>query len=303
MSDEVIKPEPVDNSHLDAGVAARAEKAGAQKPTEKEPVQPKAEDKPGEQNEPEGTAASEADDAAAQRTSNKGVGKRIDELTRQKHDALRERDHWREQAMRNQRQPEQRQEQASQQDQASDEPTMEQHGYDVAAYNRAWYDWRKQQDAKAEQKAKDAQSQQERSRKYQESVQAFAEEHPDFHDVFHGDLPVSEAMAEAITEADNPAAVAYYLGQNPDEAARIAGLNAAGVSRAIGRIEAKLEAQVAAPPAAAEPARQPEQKTVTKAPPPVTTLSGAPAVVKDLDDMSMAEYDAQRRKERKSRGL
>lgn len=303
MSDELNDPGPVDNSHLDAGIAARAEKAEAQKPTEKEPVKPKAEVQNGEQNDPEGSAASEADDTTAQRSSNKGVGKRIDELTRQRHDALRERDHWREQALRNQRQPEQRQEQASQQDQPPDEPTMEDHGFDVAAYNRAWYEWRKQQDSKAEQKEKDAQAQQERSRKYQESVQAFAEEHPDFHDVFHGDLPVSVTMAEAITEAENPAAVAYYLGQNPDEAARIAALNASGVSRAIGRIEAKLESQASPPQQAAEQTRQPEQKTVTKAPPPVTTLSGAPAVVKDLDDLPMAEYDAQRRKERKARGL
>lgn len=301
MSDEVTKPGPVDNSHLDAGIAARAEKAEAQKPVEKEPTEQKAEVQTGEQNETEGTAASEADDATAQRPKNKGVGKRIDELTREKHDALRERDHWREQAMRNQRQPEPRQEQASQTEQASDEPTLEEHGFDVAAYNRAWYDWRKREDAKADQKAKEIQSQQERAKKYQDSVQAFAETNPDFYDVFHGGLPVTETMAEAITEADNPAAIAYYLGQNPEEAARIAGMSPSGVSRAIGRIEAKLEAQAA--PAVAEQARQPETKTVTKAPPPVTTLSGAPPVVKDLAEMPMADYDAQRRKERKARGL
>lgn len=301
MSDEVTKPGPVDNSHLDAGIAARAEKAEAQKPVENEPTEPKVEAQTGEQNETEGTAASEADDAAAQRPKNKGVGKRIDELTREKYDAQRERDYWREQAMRNQRQPEQRQEQAGQTEQATDEPTLEEHGFDVAAYNRAWYDWRKQEDAKADQKAKEIQSQQERAKKYQDSVQAFAEANPDFYDVFHGGLPVTQTMAEAITDADNPAAIAYYLGQNPEEAARIAGMSPSAVSRAIGRIEAKLESQ--ATPAAAEQARQREQKTVTKAPPPVTTLSGAPPVVKDLTEMSMADYDAQRRKERKARGL
>lgn len=301
MTDETTKPGPVDNSHLDAGIAARAEKAEAQKPVEKEPTEPKAEAQIGEQNETEGTAASEADDAAAQRPRNKGVGKRIDELTREKYDALRERDHWREQALRNQRQPEPRQEQASQTEQASDKPTMEQHGFDVAAYTEALYEWHKQQDAKSAQKAKEAESEQERAKRYQDSVQAFAEQHPDFHDVFHGGVPVSEPMAEAITEADNPAAIAYYLGQNPEEAARIAAMTPTGASRAIGRIEAKLESQAA--PAAVEQARQPETKTVTKAPPPVTTLSGAPAVVKDLGEMSMADYDAQRRKERKARGL
>lgn len=301
MSDEVTKPGPVDNSHLDAGIAARAEKAEAQKPVEKEITEQTVEVQTGEQNETEGSAASETDDAAAQKPKNKGVGKRIDELTREKYDAQRERDYWREQAIRNQRQPEQRQEQASQEDEASDEPTMEQHGWDIAAYTKALYDWHKQRDAKTAQKAKDAESEQERAKRYQDSVNQFAEQHPDFYDVFHGGLPVSVLMAEAITEADNPAAIAYYLGQNPDEAARIAALSPSGVSRAIGRIEAKLESQAA--PAAVEQARQPETKTVTKAPPPVTTLSGAPPVVKDLTEMSMADYDAQRRKERKARGL
>lgn len=301
MTDEQTKPQPVDNSHLDAGIAARAEIAESKKQAEKDPVEQKEEVQTGEQNETEGSAASETDDAAAQKPKNKGVGKRIDELTREKYDAQRERDYWREQAIRNQRQPEQRQEQASQQDEASDEPTMEQHGWDVAAYTKALYDWHKQRDTKAAQKAKEAESQQERAKRYQDSVQAFAETHPDFYDVFHGGLPVSEPMAEAITETDNPAAIAYYLGQNPEEAARIAAMSPTGASRAIGRIEAKLESQAA--PAAVEQARQPETKTVTKAPPPVTTLSGAPAVVKDLGEMSMADYDAQRRKERKARGL
>ncbi|WP_401733439.1 hypothetical protein [Stenotrophomonas muris] len=301
MSDEVTKPGPVDNSHLDAGIAARAEKAEAQKPVEKEPAEQTAEVQSGEQNETEGSAASETDDAAAQKPRNKGVGKRIDELTREKYDAQRERDYWREQAIRNQRQPEQRQEQASQQHEASDKPTMEQYGFDVAAYTEALYEWHKQQDAKSAQKAKEAESEQERAKRYQESVQAFAETHPDFYEVFHGGLPVSESMAQAITETDNPAAIAYYLGQNPEEAARIAAMSPTGASRAIGRIEAKLESQAA--PVAVDTARQPETKTVTKAPPPVTTLSGAPPVVKDLTEMSMADYDAQRRKERKARGL
>jgi len=300
MTDEQTKPQPVDNSHLDAGIAARDEKAKAEKPADTDAAAQTTQSQEVEQNETEGSAASETDDATAQKPKNKGVGKRIDELTREKYDAQRERDYWREQAVRNQRQPEQRQEQVAQQDEASDEPTMEQHGWDVAAYTKALYDWHKQRDAKAAQKDKEEQAKQERGRKYQESVQAFAEAHPDFHDVFHGGLPVSPAMADAITESDNPAAIAYYLGQNPEEAARIAALQPAGVARAIGRIEAQIESK-ASP--AAETQRQPEQKTVTQAPPPVTTLSGAPAVVKSIDDMSMAEYDAERRKQRKARGL
>lgn len=299
MSDEQNKPQPVDNSHLDAGIAARSVKEEADKLVEKESAAPKAESQIAEQNHPEGSAASEADDAAAQNAKNKGVGKRIDELTREKHDARRERDYWREQAMRGSQKPEAAQ-QPPQQATASDEPTLEAHGFDVAAYNRAWYDWKRGEERKVEDQQKQAKALQEKARKYQESAQAFAEAHPDFHDVVgNPDLPVTQEMADAIADSDTPAAVAYYLGTNPQEAERIAGLSPAGVARAIGRIEAQLEAK---PPAAAEPPRQITQKTVTQAPPPVTTLSGAPAVVKDLDDMSMAEYDAERRKQRRSRG-
>ncbi|WP_337053998.1 hypothetical protein [Pseudoxanthomonas sp. USHLN014] len=294
MTEQKEKPQPVDNSHLDAGIAARNVKAEEQKQAEKEAAEQQPDEEHEEQNEPEGSAASEADDATAQR-KNKGVGKRIDELTKAREDAKRERDYWREQALRNQ-QPaptQQRDEQA-----VDDEPKPEDFEFDLGKYNRAWYEWRKGQDDKASAAAKKQEAERERQRKFQESAVAFVESNPDFHEVISNPLlPISVEMAEVISEADNPAAVAYYLGKNPQEAQRIAEMSPAGIGRAIGRIEASLSTP------APEAPRQPTPKTVTKAPPPVTTLSGSPAVVKSLDDMSMAEYDAARRKERLSRGL
>lgn len=297
MTEQVEKPQPVDNSHLDAGIAARNVKEESAKAAQQEAAaEEEEESQHEEQNETEGSAASEADDATAQRSKNKGVGKRIDELTKAREDAKRERDYWREQAMRNQPAAQQQPEKA--QEQVDDEPKPEDFDFDMGKYNRAWYDWRKGQDDKASAAAKKAEQQRERQRKFQESAAAFAESNPDFHEVISNPaLPISEQMAEVISESDNPAAVAYYLAKNPQEAQRIAEMSPAGIGRAIGRIEASLITP------APEPQRQPTPKTVTKAPPPVTTLSGSPAVVKSLDDMSMAEYDAQRRKERMSRGL
>lgn len=303
MTEQVEKPQPVDNSHLDAGIAARNVKEESAKAAQQEAVAEEEEDSQHEeQNDTEGSAASETTDADSHKPKNRGPGKRIDELTRNWreternwHETQRERDFWREQAMRNQPQPAAQQ---KQEDAASDEPRPEDYDFDMAKYNPAWYEWRKGQDEKASAEAKKAEAQRERQRKFQESAQAFVQSNPDFHDVIGNPaLPISEQMAEVISESDNPAAVAYYLGKNPQEAQRIAEMSPAGIGRAIGRIEASLITP------APEPQRQPTPKTVTKAPPPVTTLSGSPAVVKSLDDMSMAEYDAQRRKERMSRGL
>ncbi|WP_293705543.1 hypothetical protein [Stenotrophomonas sp. UBA7606] len=287
MTSEVEKPQPVDNSHLDAGIAARDSRAEAEKEAsqtaESEQADEQQEAEEDEQNDTEESAASEADDAAAPKPR-KGVGKRIDELTREKYDAQRERDYWREQATRGNQQQAQPVKEAD-----STEPTLEGCEFDVQKYNAAWYEWKRGQERKAE-------SQQKREQKLQESAQGFAQSNPDYFEVISNPyLRISQDMVDVIADTDNPAALAYYLGKNPQEAERISAMNLAGVARAIGRIEAELSA----PP----PPRQITPKAVTKAPPPVTTLTGAPAVVKSLEEMSMREYDEQRRKERKQKGL
>ena len=140
---------------------------------------------------------------------------------------------------------------------------------------------------------------QERQRSFAEKETAFAAEHPDYEAVAKAPhVPITQAVAEEILQSDNPPAVAYYLGSHLDEAAAIAQMSPAQISRAIGRIEGRLSA-----PASSEAPRQIEPKTVSRAPAPVTTLSGAPAVKKSYTDMSMREYDAARKKERAAKGL
>lgn len=287
--------EVVDNSHLDAGIAARetAKEAKTETVTETPAAaETVAEEVVAEavetQNDPESSADSDEPDAQPQKPKNRGVGKRIDELTKEKYDAQRERDYWREQAMRQQpQQPET----AQTAEQESDEPTLESCDFDVGKFNRQWYEWRKNEDRKVEQ-------QQARERKSQESFAAFRAEHPDFDSVVTNPaLTITQAMASEVQETENPAAVAYYLGKNPAEAADIAQMSERAMSRAIGRIEARLSAP---PPAPVTP-RQPEPKSRPFEP--VTTLSGAPAVSKSYEDMSQSEYEAARRKEREAKGL
>lgn len=104
-------------------------------------------------------------------------------------------------------------------------------------------------------------------------------------------LKVSEAMADAIAESDLGAEIAYYLGKNPAEAARIAGLSTPSQMREIGLIEAKLNAN---PPA----------RKVSSAPEPITPLKGTPPTVHKFtpddprsDKMDMDTWAAARLKQ------
>lgn len=267
----------------------------AQQPNAAKATEPKVEAKPeagDPQNQPEESADSDETDAQGQPAKkNRGVGKRIDELTKEKYDALRERDHWREMAMKGQK-PEPESQPAQMASTDPNEPTLESCDFDVSKFNKAWYAWQRAQERQQEQAAQ-------RHRKFMDSETAFRAEHPDYDAVAKNpELPITAAMAEVIADTDNPPALAYYLGQNPQEAAAIAQMDERAMGRAIGRIEARLSA----PPAPSTTPRQPEPKPVTPFTP-VTTLSGAPAVVKSYEDMSQREYEEQRRRDRQARGL
>lgn len=300
-----IKPrEPVDNSHLDAGIAAREARKAAAEPQKQEAAPPAAadagEDEQDEQADTQNQTGESADpdsgDAPAKPRKKPGVHQRIDELTKARYDAEREAQYWREQAMR--QQPQQPAKPSSDPapataSAAADEPTLESCDFDVAEFNRRHYQWLREQEKKQEQA-------QQRQRTLAEKVEAFRAEHPDYDEVAHNpQVPITKAMAEEILETDHAPAIAYYLGQNPQEAAEIAQMSERAMSRAIGRIEARLSAQ----PASSPQPSQPPPKTVTRAPAPVTTLSGAPAVTKSYEGMSQREYEAARRKEREAKGL
>lgn len=300
---EVTKREPVDNSHRDAGIAARDARAKAEKDTVVEQAVEAVEeaeesesDEGESQNDTEASAAAESGDAPAQQQPRKkkpGVHERIDELTKKFRDAEREREYWREEALRKQQALAPQTQPAQEAPKDSGEPTLESCDFDPVEFQRRYYQWARNQEKQQEEAAS-------RQRKFAESEAAFRAEHPDYDAVARNpELPITQVMVQVIADTDNPPAIAYYLGQNPNEAAAIAQMSELQMGRAIGRIEAKLSA----PPQASEVTRQPEPKTVTRAPAPVTTLSGAPAVKKTYEGMSMKEYDEARRKERQAKGL
>jgi hypothetical protein len=83
----------------------------------------------------------------------------------------------------------------------------------------------------------------------------------DFEDVV-GELIPDNPVSVAIMQAENGEDIAYYLATHLEEAHRIAGLDPLSQAREIGRLESKLLAD------------PPKPKTVSKAPAPITPVSG-----------------------------
>lgn len=94
------------------------------------------------------------------------------------------------------------------------------------------------------------------------------DKYDDFDEVV-GDLKPVNGLTVAIMQAENAEDVAYFLGKNPKEATRIAGLNQIAQIREIGRLELKL---------ANEPLAD---KTPSKAPAPIMPLSGKSGAISE----------------------
>ena len=90
------------------------------------------------------------------------------------------------------------------------------------------------------------------------------------------DVPISPTMARMITASDAGADVAYYLGTNKAEAARIAQMSDLDAARSIGAIEARLSL--------------PQVKTQSTTPDPVTPVRPKGTAQKRPEEMTHAEY-------------
>jgi len=131
-------------------------------------------------------------------------------------------------------------------------------------------------EAYAEARALAIAEQREKQRQQSELVESYHEreeeargKYEDFEQVaYNPKLPITSVMAETIQSSDVGPEVAYYLGSNPKEAARISKLSPFLQAKEIGRIEVKL---TDAPP----------MKKVSSAPVPFAPVtarnSGAPA--------------------------
>lgn len=193
--------------------------------------------------------------------------KRIDSITRSAREAQREAADLRERLARLEGRAEASGEKPNQA--ATDKPRLEDYSsYD--AYQEALTDWKVEQKLSAKeqerQKAERQRSQQtvaqERRMRFVESSDAAREKYDDYDDVVieNKELKITPAMADLISETDNPGEVAYYLGKNPSEAARLAKLSPAKIAIELGKVEVKLST--------------PAAKKTTSAPPPAGKLAG-----------------------------
>jgi hypothetical protein len=102
-------------------------------------------------------------------------------------------------------------------------------------------------------------------------------------------LSFSPAMMGALLEAENSHDIVYFLGQNPDEALRLANLTPYAQAKEIGKLEDKLNA---AP-----------KKQISKAPAPITPVSTGKASNDSAltDDLPIDEWLTRRNKQVRGR--
>lgn len=108
-------------------------------------------------------------------------------------------------------------------------------------------------------------------------------------------------ILQTILESDDPTALIYHLGSNPDEAAELADMTPRQQLRRLIQIEAELGNTSAAQPTAQAPAVQ--KPPVSKAPPPVQpNRSAVGQFTKDpatMDDAEWWEYQQQQSKSKR----
>lgn len=213
-----------------------------------------------------------------------GFQKRIDDLTRRQRELERDRDAWREAYMRGEKPGKD----DAGEPQRAPKPRLADFD-DDEAYQEAFVDWKLEQ-REAERKLRDREQELQRAKQQpvQEAVKAIREADEDAFSALQ-DLPaLSETTLVAIADADDPAKVAHWLGENPDEAQRLFGLSPSKTGREIAKIEARLS--------------QTQQKPkTTNAPPPPKQVKGSGSVQKDPTKMSYEEYKAWRNGEARAK--
>lgn len=250
-----IQPEASDDPNITLDTNAEAE-------TSPEPAgaSPDSHEEPGTSNAEESSA------------KHNRVQERFNELTAARRQAEREAEYWREQAKKGEPP-----EQAKPVQQG--EPSLDQFD-DYDEYVVAKAEYRLEQKLKQQQQERQQMSAQQQHQEKVQSFQAKANEartkYEDFDVVVYGsNAPMSQAMEQVILSDDMGPDIAYYLGENTQEAQRIASMNPYQAVMEMAAIKTKL----AAPP------------KQSSAPEPISTIdTGTTATVEDDGPMG-ATYE------------
>lgn len=238
-----------------------------------------------------------------------GFGQRIKELSDDKNQLRQDRDYWRDVALSQRAShPQQQQYEAPPQDaEPLKKPTRAEYEFDDERYDAALIEYAAKMSTAAVRRQLAAEREAEARRSREETFIArlrdFAKRQPDLdlNNITRADLyPVSDAMADVLKDSDSGPELLYWIGQNREDAARIARLPPHLAALELGRILRDLQATQEAKAAAAK------APVVTKAPPPPpvveetdTTVPTARASSPDSDSLSDAEWMRQREKELK----
>lgn len=158
------------------------------------------------------------------------------------------------------------------------EPTLEKFDFDPEKYATAKAEYAKTKATKEFETKQRTEAQQQAYQKLVSAWETKAARGEDKYDDWQekvGDIKPVAPFIAALMEADNAEEIAYHLGSHPKEAQRISKLSPWSQGREIGKIEAKLSAKTVEP------------KAPSKAPAPITPLTGAAA----LPDSGPSEAD------------
>lgn len=278
---EASNPTPTADAPPNAGGATAeipADEQGNDAATGEEGQQADPSDESGD------SAASDGDGAPAQR-QNKGVGKRINELTREKYEAIRRAEAAEQRAKALE---EKSQAGAAKQGGQGEKPKFEDFDFNHDAYVEALAEWRvKQTLAERETSAAERAQQekaQEQSQQFQGRLAAFQAANPGkWEAAIQAPVNFTPPMLEVIGTSDIGPQIAVYLTENLDRAHEISLMTPYAAAAALGRLEASMGAAKAS-------ATPPKPTSVTKAPPPPSTVGGGSTVRKDLASMDVADH-------------
>lgn len=227
--------------------------------------------------------AEQAEQAQRQKESS------IQKLKRQREEARRESEFWKQEALKGRTAPAAA---------ATAEPAAEPDGKPkpeafktVGEYFEALADWKAESKLAEHNKKAEAARVKEQESKHQESWKTREAEartrYEDYDETLADDIVISRPMHALILESDVGPDVAYFLGKNPDEAARIAALPAMAAAREIGKIEAKF----------AKEEGKPGARSISKTPPPITPVNKATKAEVDPEKMTVKEWTEWRNKQ------
>lgn len=218
-----------------------------------------------------------------------GVQKRIDKAVRAQREAEREREFWKQEALKGRTTtPAETQTTTTEAKGEPSENDFETH----AAYVKALTKWTANQAVEefkvSQRKEAVTTRQQTVQQEFKGRQEAFKAATPDFDEVISAaDVQVSNAVITEIVESENGPALQYYLAKNPDEAERLSKLAPLTLAREVGKIESRFSSS--------------QQKTAVKTtaapPPPNPTGKSSATSTKDPGEMNPAEYRAWRAKQ------